>query len=233
MKTILLCFFLFLFHTGFSQIVINVDNTTERLSYRPVFNSGFPVPNAKYVRLVSGSPYFNGTWMKSEIMVNDSVVVTGPLLRLDMLDGTLIYINDKGEEMTSDQSFKAVSLTDTSNGKNYVFVHSSFIAGTSPKEKTWYELLTGTTVTLFKQYYKRMIEAKAYASSVTEQTIETEARYFIALNNTFTRIKTGSDIAKLVVTNKKALQDYIEKNKLKGKSEAELIAVIEYYDSLK
>ena len=232
MKTIFLFLFLSVLYTAQSQVVINVDNNRERLSYRSVFNGGFPIPNAKYVRLVSGSPYFSDTWMKSEVLVNDTSIYEGPLVRLDIRDGTLVYLDDRGDELSSDQLFNAISLTDTISGKNYLFVHSSYITGTSPKEMTWYELLTGENISLFKHYYKRVLETKPFASSVTEQTIETEIRYFIAANNTFTRIKTTEDIARLVTTNKKALQDHIEKNKLKGNSESELIAVVKYYDSL-
>lgn len=232
MKTIFLFFFMSVYYSSFSQVVINVDNTTERLSYRPVFSSGFPIPNAKYVRLVSGHPYFSETWMNADILLDDSLNYKADKLRLNLLEGTLVYLDNHNNEMVSEQSFKAVSLTDTVSGKNYLFVHSSYIAGT-PKEKTWYELLTGKNITLFKQYHKRMVESKAFASSITEQTIETDERFFIALNGMFTRVKTPSDIAKLVVANKQALQDHIEKNKLKGKSEAELIKAVEYYDSLK
>jgi len=213
-------------------VVIDADKV-DRIAYRSVFGAGFPITNAKYVRLVSGYPYFSETWMKAEILVGDSLVYNVASLRLDLLDGAIIYLNNRGDELISNQTFNAISLIDTLNSNNYLFVHSSFIPGTPPRDKSWYQLLTGKKITLFKQYFKRMIEAKAYASSVTEQTIETEERFFISFNNTFTRVKTPSDIAKLVVTNKKALQDYIEEKKLKGKTEADLIAAVEYYDSLK
>lgn len=231
MKTVLLFFFLPIYFTGNTQVVVNVDNTRERLTYRSVFNAGFPIPNVKYVSLVSGSPYFNEIWMKSEV-VNDTTIYNGPLVRLDLLEGVLIYLNDLGEELTSDQVFNAVSLTDTITGNNYLFVHSSYIAGTSPKEKTWYQLLTGQNITLFKQYYKKMMETKPFASSVTQQTITTEIRYFIAVDGKFTRIKSPDDIANLVVKNKQALKDHIKKNNLK-ENEEDLMATVEYYDILK
>ncbi|NOT51653.1 MAG: hypothetical protein HOP10_10305 [Chitinophagaceae bacterium] len=231
MKTILLFFSLTAFFIGNTQVVINVDNTRERLASRNVFNTGFPVPNVKYVRLVSGSPYFSETWMKSEV-VNDTTIYNGPVVRLDLLEGTLVYLNDYGEELTSDQVFTAVSLTDTITSNNYLFVHSSYIAGTSAKEKTWYQLLTGQRITLFKQYYKRMMETKPFASSVTEQTIVTEIRYFIAVDGKFSRIKTSGDIANLVVNNKQALKDHVKKNNLNA-SEEDLLATVEYYDTLK
>ena len=235
MKTTLLLFFFCMYITGSSQIVIDVDKTTERLSYKAFYSSsaGFPAANAKYVRLVSGSPYFSDTWMKGSILINDSIQFSDIRLRLDMLEGSLLYLDDKNTEMTSINPVKAVSLVDTIDRSSYLFVHSSFISGVPPAQKTWYQLLAGEKLTLFKQYHKRMVESKAYASSITEQSIETEERYFIAVDNTFTRIKSPGDIAKLVTKNKRELLDYIEKNKLKGKNEADFISAVKYYDSLK
>lgn len=235
MKTVLLLFFFCMYFTGSSQIVIDVDKTTERLTYNAFYssNAGFPAANAKYVRLVSGSPYFNEEWMISSILFNDSIEFSNIQVRLDLLEGTLIYLDDKNQEMTSISPMKAVSLFDSVSKSLYLFVHSSFIGGAPVLPKTWYQLLAGEKLTLFKQYHKRFLESKAYASSITEQSIETEERYFIAVNNTFTRIKSPGDIAKLVTKNKIELLDYIETNKLKGKNEADLIAVVKYYDSLK
>jgi hypothetical protein len=231
MKTILLVFFLSVYFTGNTQVVINVDNNKERIANRNVFNSGFPVPNVKYVSLVSGSPYFSETWMRSEV-VSDTTIYKGPVVRLNLLEGIVVYLNELGEELTSEQVFDAVSLTDTITSNNYLFVHSSYIAGASPKETTWYQLLTGQNITLFKQYYKRMRETKPFASSVTEQTILTEIRYFVAIDGKFIRIKTSGDIADLVVKNKQALKEHIKKNKL-AENEEDLMATVEFYDTLK
>src|SRR5690242_12361995 len=135
MKTILFSLFVAAYCTGNSQVVVDVDKV-DRLAYKSTFNSGFPITNAKYVRLVGGSPYFSETWMKADILIDDSSMYSASQLRLDLVEGIIVYLNDKKEEMTSDQPFKGISLTDPANGKNYVFVHSSFIEGTKPKEKT-------------------------------------------------------------------------------------------------
>ncbi|MEO7982676.1 MAG: hypothetical protein ABI688_01215 [Bacteroidota bacterium] len=233
MKTILLFSFLLISRAGNSQVVIDVDKASDNFLHKSVYTTGFPVVDAKYVRMVSGTPYFSEIWMKGSILINDSIAFNEMLLRLDLLEGSFIYLSEKKEEMTSVQPVKAVSLLDTTTGKKYLFVHSSYIAGTTPGEKGWYQLLTGEKLTLFKQYFKRMVESKAYGSSVTEQSIETEQRYFIAVNKSFIRLKSPGDIAKLVTNNKQALEDYIEKNKLKGKNEADYIAAVKFYDSLK
>ena len=78
-----------------------------------------------------------------------------------------------------------------------------------------------------------MIESKAYGSSLTEQSIQTDERFFIVVKNIFTRVKTPTEIADLIPDKRQAMLDYIKKNKLNGKKEADYISTVEYYNSLK
>jgi hypothetical protein len=234
MKMMQLFLCLFTFYSGYNQVVVDVDKARVPVSNQVFYSAGgFPVSIAKYVQLVSGSPYFSETWMKGSVLINDSTEYSNLRLRLDLLEGSLSYLNAANEEMISVQPVKAVSLVDTVSGGSYLFVHSSSVSGSPRLEKTWYQLLTGETVILYKQYFKRMLESKAYASSITEQTIQTEERFFISINNTFTRVKKPNDIAEFVVNKKQALLDFIQKNKLSGKKEADFISAVEYYNSLK
>ena len=132
MKTILLFFCLSAFYSGYNQVVVDVDKTRIPVSNQVFYSAGgYPVSTAKYVRLVSGSPYFSETWMKGSILINDSTEYGNIRLRLDLLDGSLGYLNAKNEEMISFQTFKGISLVDTVNGGSYLFVHSSAIPGSS------------------------------------------------------------------------------------------------------
>ena len=234
MKTIHLISFLVLFYTGYSQTVVDVDRERRPVTSQNFYSvGGFPVSTSKYVRLVSGSPYFNELWMKGSILINDSTEYHNISLRLDLLEGSLLYLSKNNEELISTMSVKAVVLVDSLTGTSYLFVNSKAIPGASPSGKDWYQLVAGKKAALYKQYLKRMVESKAYASSVTEQSITTEERYFIGINNTLTRVKKASDIADLAGDKRQALLDYIQKNKLNGKQESDLISVVEYYDSLK
>jgi hypothetical protein len=233
MKIIQFLFCLLVFYSGYSQTVIDVDKNPVPLSNRLFYTTGgFPVSTAKYIRLVAGSPYFSETWMKGTIITRDSIQYSNIPLKLDLLEGSLVYLNNNNEEMISVVPAIKVSLNDTVNGKYYLFVHSSVISSVPPVNG-WYQVLTGGVVTLYKQYFKNIYESKAYGSSVTEQTIRTDERYFIDINHTLTRVKKLQDIAELSANKKQELTDYIQKNKLSGKKESDFIAIAEYYNSLK
>ncbi|MET0392440.1 MAG: hypothetical protein ABW019_04830 [Chitinophagaceae bacterium] len=223
---------MFAAYSAFGQNVVDVDKNGVALSNRVFYSAGgHPVSAAKYVRLASGSPYFSEKWMKGAIGVDDSTKYADIRLRLDLVDNTVIYLNDKNEEMVSVATIRQIYLRDTTNGQSYLFTHSSAIPGHT--DKAWYQVLsTGAKATLYKQYSKTMVESKAYASSVTEQTIRTEERYFVAVNNTLARVKKIKDIIELVPDKKTELADYAQKSKLSGKKESDFVALIEYYNSL-
>ncbi|MGZ8234612.1 hypothetical protein, partial [Methylobacter tundripaludum] len=46
-------------------------------------------------------------------------------------------------------------------GIKYVFINTSAIAGSKDKA-TWYQVLAGERLTLFKEYHKQILESKAY-----------------------------------------------------------------------
>jgi hypothetical protein len=222
------------FSAGQGQNVIDVDkNPPARLSNQLFFVSGGqPFSTAKYVKLTSGSPYFSETWMKGTVFITDSTKARNVRMRLDLFDGSLIYLNDRSEEMISTLPVVQVSMTDTLTGNQYIFLHSSVVPG-APSNKIWYRVMVGEKFTLLKEYRKTMLESKPYGSSVTEQTIKTDEKYYIGFNNTVTQVKKLNEIAELAGNKKQALLEYIEKNKLSHKKEADFIALVVYYHSLK
>ena len=233
MKNVLTILCLFTVYASRSQTVINVDKERNPVTNQTFYSAGgFPVSTAKYVTLVSGSPYFNDNWMKGNILINDSAEYDNIRMRLDLVEGSLLYLGKDNEELISTMKVKGVLLKDSILGVNYLFVNSSAIPGTPPGEKGWYLLLAGKKAALYKQFYKRLLESKAYGSSVTEQSINTEERYYLGINNTVVRIKKASDIADAAGDKKQALLDYIQKNKLSAKNEPDLIAIVNYLDTL-
>jgi hypothetical protein len=210
------------------QQTVDVEKNAVSLSSRVFYTAGgHPVSAAKYVRLTGGSPYFSENWMKGAIIVSDSMEYSNLRLRLDLLDNTLLYLNDNNEEMVSVSPINKVSLRDTTTGANYLFTYDD-------AHKSWYQVLSMGKVSLYKQHFKQMVENKPYGSSITEQTIRTEERYFIMSNNMLTRIKKPKDIAEQIGgRHYKAVSEYIEKEKLNGKKEKDFVAAIEYYNSLK
>ncbi|TXJ27255.1 MAG: hypothetical protein E6Q24_10080 [Chitinophagaceae bacterium] len=234
MKTsLLLAAVCFSAKTYAQQQVIDVDKNPMPLSSRVFYTTGGqPFSTSKYVRLTSGSPYFSDSWMKGYLLTKDSVEYSGMLLKLDLLENLLIYLNDKNQEFVSSLPMRIVSLKDTVSNKKYIFTHSSSVPGAPDKEKAWYEILAQGKVFLYKQYAKSIYESKAYASSITEQSVITDEKYFIGTGTQLIRVKKIKDIPSVLSDKKKELEMFINQNRLSGKTSNDYVLLIAYYNSL-
>ena len=232
MRHALILFTILLASKTYSQ-TIDVDKNTGPLPSRAFYSTGgFPLSSFKYTKVTSGSAYLSDTWMKGALATADSVQYANVRLKLDLLENSIVYMNEKGEEMVCVTPIIKLTLRDTVSGKTYLFVNATVIPG-GGNDKIWYEVLTSGKATLYKQYYKEMTETKAYGSSITEQMIRTTERYFIGVNNSVIRIKKPADmVEQLPAKAQKEVSDYIQKNKLNGKKESDYIAALEYYNSL-
>ncbi|HSU28250.1 MAG TPA: hypothetical protein VLJ68_07710 [Chitinophagaceae bacterium] len=236
MKKLQLFSIMLLSAPAFSQVVINVDDPANKLSNQLFYTVGkVPFSPAKYVRVVDGSPFFSETWMLGNIMTKDSTVYGDIRLRLDLMDGTLIYLNDKDEEMISVTPIIEVSLMDTITGKPYYFINNSSLVGieNTGDTKTWYQVLTGDAVPLYKQYFKDIYENKPYGSSVTEQTIRSTERYFIIVKKAMVRVKKLKEIPDILYDKRAQLLKFIDDKKLNGNKDDDFITLMHYYNSLK
>jgi hypothetical protein len=216
---------------GSGQNTINVDKLQGRLPAREFYSTGgFPLNSTKYIKIASGSPYLKDYFMTGSLATSDSVEYENLRLKLDLLEGSISYVNDKGEELICSTPASKISLFDSVSGKMYTFINGSSIPGADPK--VWYQALSVGKVNLYKHIFKDIFESKPYGSSVTEQTIRTSDRYFVSVNNTFVRVKKPKEIAENVSKNSKELADFIDKEKLSGKKEYDYIEAVEHYNSL-
>jgi hypothetical protein len=218
---------------GYGQNVAPVDYGAIPSTNRVFFSSsgGLPISSQKYNGITSGSPYFREKWMKGTISTDDGTEYTNILLRLDLLENLLTYLDASKQEMSPVIPISKISLRDTMTGQTYVFVHSSSLSGDN-SGKIWYQVVVSGKASLYKQFLKEIVEAKSYGSASTEQSIRTEEKYFVKINNSLTRVKKLKDITNQVPDKKQELSDYIDKENLNGKSESDFVALIDYYNSL-
>ncbi len=231
MKALLFLLLIIECSAGVGQQVINVDNNDVRINYSASdILHGSPIGNAKYVRVTSGSPYFSEAWMIANIYITDATVAGRVRVKLNLLDGSFVYLDKNNEEMVSYQPVLKLTLIDTLASNKYVFIH---LPGTTKNpDKSWYQVIAGEKFILLKSYHKKIIESKTYASSLTEQEIRTTENYFIRYNNEMTMVKKFSDIIALAGSKSSKLQEYINSNKLSMKKEADLVSLVNHYNTL-
>lgn len=182
-----------------------------------------PFSSQKYVSLVSGHPYYSEAWMRGTIITLDSAKFENLTVRLDLNDNKIIYKNDKNEELVSVAPVKAIWINDPVVGRELEFEQVNGV---------FYLVLTDGPVKLYKQYFKKMVESKAYASSITEQSMMTDEQYFVGLVTGMARLKKPKDLASVFPGKSKEISDLVSSKKLNGKKESDYIEVVEYYNSI-
>ncbi len=193
---------------------------------------GEPFVLAKFTRLVEGSPYFNDNWMKGNVIVNGERQYSGIYLKMDLYDNELHFQDQKGNEMIATTLIQKVLLVDTAAQRVYNFINGEFIQANS-RVKGWYQLLSEGKAILLKKFNKQMQEVKPYGSATVEQSIITSSRYYILYDGNFTEIKKIKEIAGILIDKKDEIAQYIKSNNLPGKTDADFISLVNYYNQLK
>jgi len=227
---ILLCLFAI-----FSSAQKTVDVTTGNVSaMSPTFFNvigGQPFVNAKFARLVEGTPYFKDEWMKGNVVVNGGVQYPGIYLKLDLYDNEVHYKDPKGNDMIATSSIQKVLLFDSVSQQLFNFVNGEFIQA-DKRVRGWYEVLSQGKVWLFKKFNKQVQESKPYGSATIEQSIITLANYCVLYNGTFTEIKKMKDLPGILLDKKDQVAQYIKSNNLSGKTDTDFQSVVNYYNGL-
>jgi hypothetical protein len=227
--------FLFFFTPvlSFSQRVIDVNKQDVRGANSNIFFvvAGEPFVNAKFTRLVDGSPYFNDEWMKGFAMLDSTNRYSG-MVKLDLMENKVHFQDEKGNEMVATSKIRQLILVDTMKQVSFTFVHSSSITTADPKNG-WYQLLAEIpSAKLYRQSVKSLQEIKPYNSATVEQYIRTADYYYVLYNGKLTSIKKIKDLADILVNKKQEILKYISDNKLNGRSENDFINVMVFYKSL-
>ena len=231
-------FLLILFSTvsifSFGQRTVDVGKTDLNVTSPNIMFTvgGTPFVNAKFAKIVSGSPFFYEEWLKGNVFMNGGKEYSGLFLKLDLLDNELHYLDQSGVEMVSTSELQKLVLFDTIAQQVFTFINSSFINSGNLPQKGWYLLLSTGNASLFKKLHKVVRENQPYNSATVEQHVETSSRYFVLYENVFTEIKKIKDVPDILIDKKEQLLKYIKENNLKGKTDKEFLTLLNFYNGV-
>ncbi len=194
--------------------------------------AGVPFVNAKFARLMSGTPFFKDEMMRGAIISTEGTEYRNIIIRLNLLESQVNYLDKNKDEMIVGTPIREVILWDTINKKNYRFIFYEHIETTDKPEKDFYELLQTGKAQLFKQYKKIMKEDRPYNSATYEQSIQTNIRYFVLIGGQWKKIAKVKDLPGVLLDKKADVQQYISSKSLSGDNEEDLELVVSYYNSL-
>ena len=233
-RLLICCCFSLICLSTISQTTVDVDKISGAggiLKY--VYTvAGTPFVNAKFSKVVEGSPFFNEEMMYGAIILSEGKEYRNILVRLNLLESQVNYLDEKQVEMIATTPISEVVLWDTINNNHHRFVLSNYIETTDKPEEAFYELLQAGKAQLYKQYKKKLLESKPYGSATIEQSIKTEFRYFVLFSGKWVKIKKIKDLTELLNDKKNEVQKFVDEKKLVKDTEANFEAVVVYYNSL-
>jgi len=233
MRILISCCLFFICLRSFSQ-TIDVDKADSRsAAINNLFTaSGTPYVEAKFVRLVSGSPFFNEKMMRGIVISPNGTEYRNIIIRLNLMESQVNFLNNKQEELIVGTPLREVTLLDTVNKKNYHFIFSDYIETTVKPEKGFYQILQKGKAELYTQHKKTLKESRPFNSATYEQSIETYLTYFVLLGGQWKKINKIKDLPSVLSDKKSEVLGYINSKGLSGYKQEDVESVINYYNSL-
>lgn len=194
--------------------------------------SGTPYMDAKFVRMVSGSPFFNDKMMQGILISITGIEYKDLAIRLNLMESHINFLNDKQIEMLVAIPIRELTLLDTLNKKKYHFIHSDFIKTYEKTEKGFYQVLQKGKACLYSFYNKTIKETRAFNAATFEQSIQTDVTHLVLLDGRWKKFNKIKSLPSLLSDKKNEVQKYIDKNNLSGYKQEDVELVIQYYNSL-
>lgn len=202
----------------------NIQLPTEYLN-----NSTLGGVNNNLPANVQGSPYINEEFVIGKVFVNENKPYAG-ILRYNAYNDGIEMKTEKGIITLLKRDYLKAEI----NGKLYLI--ESYKVNGAIRKTYFVELNKGKARLLLKQG-KKFVEAKPARSSYSKDQppkFEDETSYYITLEGKAaveTKLKS-KDVLAAFADHQKELQDFVKQNKLKLKTEAEVMQLLAYYNSL-
>lgn len=202
----------------------NIELPTEYINNSTLggVNSGLP-------NNVQGSPYANEEFVIGKVFVNDDKPYTG-ILRYNAYQDGIEMKTEKGIITLLKRDYLKAEIA----GKLYLI--ENFTKNGAIRKTYFVELSKGKARLLLKQGKKFVEERQATSSYSKGQPpkFEDEISYYVITEGNAaieTRLK-AKDFIEALPDHKKEVSAFVKKNKLKMKTEEEVIQVLNYYLSL-
>lgn len=185
----------------------------------------------RFSNLVEGSPFFNTEFMNGVIILEGGKAVRNLSLKLNLLDGTVNFLNEKNEELEAVMPIREVVLKDLITNENFRFIHSKYLCNGSGK--SWYRIIDSGSVLLFVNEVRVMTETKSYGSATLQQTIHKDPSFFLNYGKDCTKVKNTSELLSRLISIDPAFEKKAQGLKTKGKSEKEMIELSRNFNSFR
>lgn len=185
---------------------------------------------------VEGSPFLVDEYIPMEITLMDGGVFSDVRVKFNMEDNEVVFQSDGGQEMVTSSPVKRLRYKRTSEdgGVTEQVTLESFNSALNVKGAPIYEVLTDGNARLLKQILVTYTDTRKYPEGTMARVFKKKASLWASINNNApVKVeKNKKDVVALFGDKQAQVSSYIDKEKLKCKTETDLISIFNYYSSL-
>lgn len=180
---------------------------------------------------VDGSAYLYDDWRGGIVNTTANKSYRNVNIRYNILEDEVYFEGGEGALSVFTQPVKEFVIPNK-EGESHLFRNGFNIAGKYDRN-TFFEVLAEGKLTLLKKITKRMTDSREYGSAVTNYQLVDVVEYFVYQDEMIVKVKKGSKaFFETLLPNQPAVGRFISEQKTSLKSEAELIDVINYINTL-
>ncbi|HMK25018.1 MAG TPA: hypothetical protein VK483_03245 [Chitinophagaceae bacterium] len=215
-----------------------ISSGLQAQSANPFMKDAFGRP--LYLRtnyIAEGSPFFYDEYCFAEITTTNGKVYPNVKVKIDLVNKSIIYMTESGEEMIATTPINQVKLmifinNETAYGETIL---RGFNSPMNSADGNIYQVLEDGKAKLLKEVIVTYSDTKKY-SEATITRVFTKKENFFALFENKTELrkvdKNKNSLISMFETKQAEIRNYIENQKLKCKSEQDLIKIFNYYNSI-
>lgn len=219
-------------------ILLYVFSATAFSQIANVPGAGNEVIRTKKYTDVVGSPYLYTDWKSGTVIDKGGKAYPNTLIKYDAY-ADAVEINQDGTVMVLNNSqYNTFTLNFADDATNKVIRHtfrSGYTTIPGLSSKAYLEVLYDGSVQLLKRYDVKFVEevVNSYGTAAQTKRFQRSEKYFVLRDDKAAEFKMNTKSFLVAIGDKQAeLEKFISKEKIKLKTEADLIQIMTYYDSL-
>lgn len=184
---------------------------------------------------VQGSPYFSESWIRGSVKMENGKTYADVELKYDMVTDELLFKNAKGEMLRFVDPVREFRLLPADGlHAEALFFKSGYKPSSDASANAFYQILTNGQTRLAKRLTKKVLENQPYSSATIIKTFELVPIYYVIKDGLPVKIRKDKKAMLAALGDySEELAEFIRAKKLDLKSETDLIALMNYYNSLK
>lgn len=197
--------------------------------------SGMPLEARKSPDSPIGSKFLNENWTTGDVLQSNDKYFNGMNLKYNIYDDQLIFKNQKDEILAFRFPIKEFHLyEDLNDSTKAVRVYKNGFPDVDKFNKnSYYQVLTDGKAVLLKKFFLNFVEGIPYGRSDVQKTLIPNQSYYLLVNGKMIKVKKQKESFLSALPNQKtALDLYIKNEKIRFKSDEDLIKILNYYNTL-